>query len=328
MSVQTLKDYSTLFVNIPDSRLSEGVVFSVTHQRYYWIDVFKGIIFSAKEDLTDLKHITVTQKFGSFSERVGCVIPSKEDADVVYFGGKYGLAKANIDTSNWEYICLYSASSLNRDWDRMRSNDGNSDPNDSSVIYIGIMNDFSVGEVTLEGAVMKFTIGQSITCECVYDGIRIPNSINFIGKEQIYLTDSLNFQILEIPYGSKDWKRDAVMKIDIKAGNKEFEYPEPDGSFIFDNRYFVTAVWSTSKIQIYDLFDSKLLYEYIISGAERISCCCLAAKDNKVIVSTAALDFDSTEKSDNDLNGALFEIQLQDLVPSPESFLKDGKTHI
>lgn len=329
MSVQLFKDQTSLFENILDSRLSEGIVYSATHERYYWIDVFKANIFSIKKDKTDLKQIQIKAEEGkSFPERVGCVIPSESDADVVYFGGKYGLAKADLAKNTWEYVALYSTSSLERDWDRMRSNDGNSDPNDKSEIYIGIMNDFHVGDCTLEGAVMKFKLGETIECSCVYDGIKIPNSINFVGKEKIYLTDSLNFQILEIPYASQNWVKDAVKKIDIKANNQEFDSPEPDGSFIFNNKYFVTAVWSTSKIQVYDLDDAKLVYQYLIPDADRISCCCLSAKTNKIIVTTASQTIDTKGTTNDDLNGALFEIELKDLVSESNVNKIDGKTHI
>ncbi len=37
--------------------------------------------------------------------------------------------------------------------------------------------------------------------------------------------------------------------IDIKKNNIDFESPEPDGSFILENKYFVTAVWSTCKVK-------------------------------------------------------------------------------
>ena len=230
MPVKTITNKSSLFKNVLDSRLSEGCLFSATHQKYYWIDVFKAKLFSLNKDQSDFKELQITKKEGAFPERIGFVIPSKDNADVVYFGAKYGLAKANLSTGNWEYLALYSKCGLERDWDRMRSNDGNSDPNDSSIIYAGIMNDFHVGECTLEGSVIKFVIkDDEITCECVYDGIRIPNSINFVGKKKIYLTDTLNFQILEIPYNSTDWVKDAKQAIDIKKSNLAFEYPEPDG---------------------------------------------------------------------------------------------------
>lgn len=328
MSVKVFDGESSLFVNIPDSRLSEGCVYSATHERYYWVDLFQGIIFSFKKDKSELKKMVIVSKNDSYPERVGCVIPSEENSNVVYFGGKYGLAKANISTNEWDYICLYSSSALKRDWDRMRSNDGNSDPNNKTIVYLGIMNDFHVGECTSEGAVMKFTIGKAITCECVYDGIRIPNSINFIRNEKIFLTDSLNFQILQIPYNSKDWVKDAVQAIDIKANNQDFTSPEPDGSFILDDRYFLTAVWSTSKIQVYDLKSNQLLCEYLIPGIERVSCCCLAASHNKIIVTTASKTIETKGSTYEDLNGALYEIELQDLVFPLLLHEKDGKKHV
>lgn len=328
MSVKIYDGDSSLFVNIPDARLSEGCVYSASHERYYWIDVFQGIIFSFKKDKSDLKKIEIVSKSDIYPERVGCVIPSKENSNVVYFGGKYGLAKANFINNEWEYICLYSSSSLKRDWDRMRSNDGNSDPNDNTVLYIGIMNDFHVGECTTEGAVMKFTIDKTITCECVYDGIRIPNSINFMGNAKIFLTDSLNFQILQIPYNSNDWVKDAVQAIDIKANNQGFTSPEPDGSFILDDRYFLTAVWSTSKVQVYDLQNRQLLNEYLIPGIERVSCCCLGASNNKIVVTTASKTIETKGSTAEDLNGALYEIELHDLPCSSSINEKDGKIHV
>lgn len=329
MSVKTITNKSSLFKNVLDSRLSEGCLFSATHQKYYWIDVFKAKLFSLNKDQSDFKELQITKKEGNFPERIGFVVPSKDNADVVYFGAKYGLAKADFSTGNWEYLALYSKSGLERDWDRMRSNDGNSDPNDSSIIYAGIMNDFHVGECTLEGTVMKFVIkDDEITCECVYDGIRIPNSINFVGKEKIYLTDSLNFQILEIPYNSNDWVKDAKQAIDIKKNNTEFESPEPDGSFILKNKYFVTAVWSTSKVQVYDLETYSLVYEYLIPNIDRISCCALAAEFNKIIVTTASQTIDESGTTDDNLHGAVYLIELDQLVESASANTLDGKAHI
>uniref|UniRef100_A0A1E5R907 SMP-30/Gluconolactonase/LRE-like region domain-containing protein n=1 Tax=Hanseniaspora opuntiae TaxID=211096 RepID=A0A1E5R907_9ASCO len=329
MPVQTITEKSSLFKNVLDSRLSEGCLYSATHQKYYWIDVFKATIFSCGKDKSDFKECQIIKKEGSFPERVGFVVPSKGDADVVYFGAKYGLAKANLKTGSWEYLALYSTSGLDRDWDRMRSNDGNTDPNDSSIIYAGIMNDFHVGDCTLEGAVVKFVIKDSgISCECVYDGIRIPNSINFVGNEKIYLTDSLNFQILEIPYESKDWKNDAIKAIDIKKYNEEFDSPEPDGSFILGNKYFVTAVWSTCKVQVYELETYSLVYEYIVPDIDRISCCALAAETNKIIVTTASQTVDEAGTTEESLHGAVFLIEMDQLVSDVSPNSKDGKTHI
>ncbi|KAF0276784.1 hypothetical protein FOG50_02396 [Hanseniaspora uvarum] len=329
MAVKTITNKASLFKNVLDSRLSEGCLFSATHQKYYWIDVFKAKLFSTNKDQSDFKVLEITQKEGSFPERIGFVIPSKDNADVVYFGAKYGLAQADFSTGNWKYLALYSKSGLDRDWDRMRSNDGNSDPNDNSIIYAGIMNDFHVGDCTLEGAVMKFVIkDDGITCECVYDGIRIPNSINFVGKEKIYLTDSLNFQILEIPYKSKNWVKDATQAIDIKKNNIDFESPEPDGSFILENKYFVTAVWSTCKVQVYDLESHSLIFEYTIPNIDRISCCALAAESNKIVVTTASQTIDEAGTTEENLHGAVYLIQLDELVDSASNNSLDGKTHI
>lgn len=329
MPHQTITDKSSLFQNVLDSRLSEGCLFSATHQKYYWIDIFKAKLFSCNKDKSDFKELQIIKKQDSFPERIGFVVPSKDDANVVYFGAKYGLAKANLKTGEWEYLALYSSSGLERDWDRMRSNDGNTDPNDSSIIYAGIMNDFHVGECTTEGAVLKFVIkGNAISCECVYDGIRIPNSINFVGKKKIYLTDSLNFQILEIPYASKDWKKEATKAIDIKKNNEGFESPEPDGSFILDNKYFVTAVWSTCKVQVYELETYSLIYEYLIPNIDRLSCCSLASETNKIIVTTASQTVDVAGTTEESLHGAVFMIEIDQLVSHVSPNLKDGKAHI
>lgn len=329
MPVQIITEKASLFKNVLDSRVSEGCLYSATHQKYYWIDVFKATIFSCSKDKSDFKECQIIKKEGSFPERVGFVVPSKENADVVYFGAKYGLAKVNMTTGTWEYLALYSTSALNRDWDRMRSNDGNTDPNDSSIIYAGIMNDFHVGDCTLEGAVVKFTIKDNgISCECVYDGIKIPNSINFVGNKKIYLTDSLNFQILEIPYESKDWKNEAIKAIDIKQHNEEFESPEPDGSFILNNKYFVTAVWSTCKVQVFELETYSLAYEYMIPDIDRISCCALASETNKIIVTTASQTVDEAGTTEECLHGAVFLVELDQLVSDISPNSKDGKTHI
>lgn len=358
----------TPLISLPDARLSEGITYIKEYSRYYWVDIFKAMIYSAPvhNPSTDVLSLHISKdnyaldqetqtgfshsKYAKypypdslFPERVGVVFPTTNSEHKVLFGGKYGLGVADLNTKTWYYRILYSEIqnfttgsniAVDHDWTRMRGNDGNVCPKTSSV-YIGVMNDFHVGDCTTEGFVCKINLSKSQdTIECVYEGIRIPNSVNFF-QSDIYLTDSLQFQILKISNGVnlKHWQHDGngshVTKfIDIKAHNKDFESPEPDGSVIIndkaattgtptttttnsDNPKLITAVWSTSKVQEYSLTTGKLLEEHLVPHAERISCCCVGPLLSEIIATTASLEVDVRGGEPNK-DGSLFKITRTD----------------
>ncbi|KAL6950098.1 hypothetical protein ACO0QE_000768 [Hanseniaspora vineae] len=350
----------TPLISLPDARLSEGITYIKEYSRYYWVDIFKSMIYSvpvttpttdilslhiskdnyaldseAQKDSSSAKYPKYPYPDSPYPERVGVVFPTTNSEHKVLFGGKYGLGVADLVTKTWYYRVLYREiqnfstdvnKTVKHDWSRMRSNDGNICPSTNSV-YIGLMNDFHITKCTTEGFVCKIDLSRDShtkdTISCVYEGIRIPNSVNFFGSD-IYLTDSLQSQILKISNGVhlKHWQHDGegshiTQFINTRTHNTEFESPEPDGSVIIndkatdatgaDNPKLITSVWSTSKLQEYSLTTGELLEEHLIPHAANISCCCVGPLMSDLVVTTASLDLEVRGGEPNK-DGSLFKV--------------------
>ncbi|KAH3900608.1 regucalcin SCDLUD_003600 [Saccharomycodes ludwigii] len=342
------------------SRLSEGITYIKEYNRIYWVDIFLGEIYSCNgntqggsvpDGLLKIKLTKSNYKSAgnttipypgaeiSYDERCGVVFPTTINPNTVLFGGKHGVGVADLSANTWHYKLLYRdhVKGAGKDWANLRSNDGNVNPI-SGDIYIGVMKDFQSDDKFLEqGCVLK--IDKSFTnAKIVVDNIKIPNSINWYKQDdswKVLLTDSLGFRILQFKVDSKtgdfvtassttDNKETYPVKfIDIiKSNNEKFASPEPDGSVVYKNKYFITAVWSSNKIQIYQIDTSansseRLKFEYILPDTRLISCCCLGPKYNELLVTTASEDIPNKMYK----GGWIYKIDL--LKDNPSLFCRE-----
>ncbi|SCU83997.1 LAMI_0C05732g1_1 [Lachancea mirantina] len=308
-----------------DPRLSEGITYLAASKTLLWVDIFKGEIHR----VTDIDNPRESHKKLSISarnydgeytfskeypERVGVVFPvdgadSAAEVDEVYFAAKYGIGRGRFSTNQWQYVLPFSLCKAMeyKDPVRLRSNDGNVAPNGD--IYVGLMTDFHVDlnkSNEAEGCVLCINLKRG-TVDLVWDHIYIPNSINWNpSHDTLYLTDSLNFKVWQMPYvngtAQPDHKRVFVDFEDLKA---EFESPEPDGSVVdVRNGNFVTAVFSTHKIQVYSS-SAQLLRELSLTHTPAITCC-VFGPNGDLFVTTASADVQ--EGKDLGPGGGLFRI--------------------
>ncbi|AET39910.1 regucalcin Ecym_5132 [Eremothecium cymbalariae DBVPG len=311
-----------------DPRLTEGITYVANSQELFWSDIIRGEIHrvtAEREPEEDYcKYIISPYTYdiceqypydkAEAIERVGCVFPVEckpgHRVTTVLFGARYGIGKLNIGTGTWKYLFLYRDSKVNKRWERMRSNDGNVSP-DGREIYIGVMNDFSVGldpSQPPEGCFLRINLVER-SCKVVLDNVYIPNAINWSpDNRKIYLTDSLKFVIWQLPFENGEPALTKSIFYNSKANNQKFESPEPDGSFVdpADGTLY-TAVWSTGLIQAVDP-QGDLVAEYSVP-TPRVSSCCLGPKGDVFVSTAPAGDMKSGSPSD-ELGGSLYRISI------------------
>ncbi|CCD22782.1 regucalcin NDAI_0A06280 [Naumovozyma dairenensis CBS 421] len=325
----------------PDSRLAEGITYINETDTLYWIDILKGEIHRLKkltasggefkeenynylvlQDSNYVRDAKVKNPGISldFNESVGVIFPDHSNDNIVLFGSRYGIGRCDLDIGTWEYILLYSEST-EVDHDRvlrLRSNDGNISPC-GKYIYIGLMNDFPL-ELKDEGCVLKIDLNGKTAEErikVIWPRIKIPNAIHWNADGSLmYLTDSLSFTIWEYNESENTKKK----LIDIKKSNNlDILSPEPDGSAVdISTGLLYTAVWSTRKVQVYQLKDGKLVQEILLpNNTPRISCCCIVGND--LFVTTGNMDTLEGEKVSNDTVGGCI-YRVRNIIPNGAKF--------
>ncbi|EJS44826.1 YBR053C [Saccharomyces arboricola H-6] len=315
------------YYRVPGAIHSEGISFVKETGTLLWVDIFKGQVHKVE----DIEHpesshssFSITRaNYGKNSsvgyppnpdnlkESMGCIFPifngaSQHEIKQVLFGSKFGIGRLDFTTGEWEYVILYSNCpdlSTDRAY-KLRSNDGNVSP-DGKYIYVGLMSDFPF-ELEPIGCLLRVDLlAQEV--ELVWNCLLIPNAIHWDESDQktVYVTDSLNFTIWKCPGGDL-LKREEL--IDVKnSNNQSFESPEPDGSAIWFSKgthsgYLFIAVWSTCKVQMFDLAHGKLLKEFILpKSTPRVSCCCFVGKD--LFVTTANAEINDAIRRNTDKNG-------------------------
>ena len=319
------------YIKVQDAKLSEGITYF--NNELFWVDIFESKIFK----LTDINDISTLQTFDinhttysknakypydaiKYAESTSVIFPV--DENTILFGSRFGIGKLDCASKEWEYIATYDqCTELSPErCSRLRSNDGNVSPC-GKYIYIGLMDTFEV-PLTEEGCILKYDLSAK-EFTMVYESITIPNSIHFKANTEgvIYFTDSLGFAIWE--YDEKTGKKRKAIDIMAPAhNNTQFESPEPDGCVVdYENNLLITSLWSTSKIQSYDLGTGKLVNEYILP-VPRISCCCAYGPDLFVTTANLNIDNDRHDKSDLDLVGGSI-YKLPNVIPNGK--LKNSK---
>ncbi|SCU91701.1 LAFA_0F05292g1_1 [Lachancea sp. 'fantastica'] len=288
------------------ARLSEGITYLRESQTLFWVDIFLSEIHFVT-DINDPKasHKVIKINASNYTgvypystklpERVGAVFPVDSPTGVkeVFFAGKYGIGHLWLESSQWSYQVLFSSSKnvSDKDWERLRSNDGNVAPNGD--IYIGVMNDFHIGVDTqkeAEGCLFRVNLKHK-SIELVLDHLHIPNSINWNQTtDTLYLNDTMAFKVWQMPYvnGTPQPEEKKVF-IDFTPINKDVELPQPDGSVVDPRDGFsYCCVFSSHKLQVFDP-KGQLQRELVFPQTPNMTCCCIGPGGD-VFVTTASLD--------------------------------------
>ncbi|CCF57048.1 hypothetical protein KAFR_0C00530 [Kazachstania africana CBS 2517] len=306
--------------------LSEGITYVEETDTLYWIDIYKAEIHRvtdverpesshcymsiSRETYDDANANISYPEIEGYQESVGTMFMTKEtvegDGNVLLFASKWGIGRCDLSTKKWEYVKLYSDCKELKEGERfkrLRSNDGNVTP-DGKYLYVGLMNDFKY-DVSEDGCIVKISLVED-SIEIVWNAILIPNSINWY-KNDVYITDSLKHRIWRCEY---DYENDTIgekreILIHIKEqNNQQYESPEPDGSVIDSvHGILYQCVWSTSKVQVYDLTKDGLLMDEIVlpNATSRISCCSIAKND--LFVTCGNLEISDEEYKATDRSG-------------------------
>ncbi|CUS21581.1 LAQU0S03e05864g1_1 [Lachancea quebecensis] len=323
--VQTTEIKEKPYIHDYGARLSEGVSYLKESQTLIWVDIFLSEIhFVTNIDDPKSSHRVVKINYDNYigeypcdkdlPERVGVVFPvdSASGLKDVFFASKYGVGRLSLDTAQWKYEVLFSSceQTKNKDWKRLRSNDGNVAPNGD--IYVGVMLDFHIDmdrDSEPEGCFLRVNLKKR-NVDLVMDGVHIPNAINWNPtKDTIFLTDSLRFKIWTAPYDSHSGLPALAQKksfVEFKPLNSECSDPEPDGSCIDPrNGNLYNAVFSSHKVQLFDS-QGSLQSNLLFPDTPNVTCCCLGPAGD-LFVTTASLDVLHGVKTSGP-SGALFRV--------------------
>ncbi|CCE65676.1 hypothetical protein TPHA_0M01020 [Tetrapisispora phaffii CBS 4417] len=315
------------FVRLQDPKLSEGI--SVFNNRLLWVDIFRSEIYLLNKPLDEVPQDTLSEAekhelrtfpinhttydgeypfdHTKYSEVVGVVYPYDQQNQYILFGSKFGIGKLELKTGKWTYLVTFDrCDTLTKErFMRLRSNDGGISK-DGNYLYIGLMDTFNE-DLTDEGCILEYEFKtDKLTMLFNRYKVKIPNSIHYDKTDSniLYITDSLNFKIWK--YNKQTDERTEL--INVQKVNSEFESPEPDGSLIdYEDNLFVTAVWSTNKVQIFDLITGTLQRELLLP-VPRISCCCRYKHDLFITTANMNIDNDKTHDNEDTVGGSIYRI--------------------
>ncbi|SCV03837.1 LAME_0H13630g1_1 [Lachancea meyersii CBS 8951] len=320
--VESTKITAQPYIHNHGARLSEGVTYLKASQTLFWVDIFLGEIhFVTNIDDPKASHnvikINANNYIGAYPhsselpERVGAVFPVDSPSGVkeAFFAGKYGIGRLSLESCKWNYEVLFSSchNVSGKDWDRLRSNDGNVAPNGD--IYIGVMNDFQIGVDTkkeAEGCLFRVNLKQK-HIELVLDNLYIPNSINWnTANDTMYLNDTLKFKTWQMPYEDGVPRvAEKTVFVDFVPVNESFELPQPDGSVVDPRDGFsYCCVFSTHKVQIFNP-EAQLHRELVFPETPNMTCCCIGPGGD-IFVTTASLDVEHGKSTGP--SGALYRV--------------------
>ncbi|CDR37499.1 CYFA0S01e11254g1_1 [Cyberlindnera fabianii] len=295
-----------------NGRLSEGPTYNPSNNTLLWVDIIGGKVHRVKLPLTSADEYTEEEnanvresheEFDIPNEYIGVIYLTNDD-DVVYLGGKSGIAKYTFSTKEFEYKWLYPQA------EKLRSNDGNADPS-GRYIFQGVMGTFEYGPIE-EGKLLRIdTKTDEVTV--ALPNVLISNGINWSkdGKT-VTFTSSLDFTIYEFDYEDGELKNKRPF-IKIKDSYPDAESPEPDGHALTEDGHLFTAVWSTNSVAHFNA-DGKLVEKFSFP-ASRISACSFGGKDmDELFITSANLHLDEPDKlglNPEDLGGSLFRIKCK-----------------
>lgn len=241
------------------------------------------------------------ERFDIPGEYIGVIYLTEND-DVVYLGGKSGIAKFSISSRSFEYKWLYPNGS------KLRSNDGNVDPEGN--IWQGVMGSFEYGPID-EGCLLKINTTTDEISTPV-PNVLISNGINWSkdGKT-VYWINSLDFTMYKFDY-SKGKITNKRAFISMTEHYPELESPEPDGFTMTESGDLFVAVWSSGSVAHFNS-QGELLNKFIIP-AQRVSACGFGGANlDELFITTANLKLDEVSKLDEnpeDFGGAIFRIKV------------------
>lgn len=294
-----------------NGRLSEGPTYNPSNNTLLWVDIIAGKFHRVRLPATSADNYTSQEKKQVEQSHEEFVIPDEyigviyltDDDDVVYLGGKRGIAKYVLTTGEFKYKWLFPNGS------KLRSNDGNVDPEGN--IWQGVMGSFDYGPIE-EGALLKIdTKTDEVTT--VIPNVLISNGINWSHDGRtLYWTSSLDLKIYAFDYHEGEISNKRVF-IDIRAVYPDVESPEPDGFTLSESGDLFTAVWSTGTVAHFNA--EGTLVEKFTFPAQRISACTFGGINmDELFITTANLQLeDPARLGENvqDLGGSIFRIKVK-----------------
>ncbi|KAH3680981.1 hypothetical protein WICPIJ_008031 [Wickerhamomyces pijperi] len=290
-------------------KLSEGITFNPSNNTLLWVDIIRGQLHRSFLEGDLLTRSSKSHEVHSFPNETIGVIYLTEDDDLVVLGGQFGLAEFRFSTKSFDYKLKFDTNSVvtpeGLDKYRLRSNDGNVDPNGN--IWQGLMGNCNIGPVP-EGRLVKFSPNGTTKEQ---DSL-IPNGINWSkdGKT-LYWTSSLEFTIYKFDF---DLETSTVSNktpfINFKNVFPELESPEPDGFILTTDEEIITAVWSSSSVVHFNK-QGEVIQVFKLP-TPRISCVNFGAT-NELFITSANLNLDNDDNNSdpNDFSGSIFRIVLE-----------------
>lgn len=307
----------------------EGITYNPTNNTLLWVDIILAEVhrISLDNDNYEKTHECVTLDVPG--ESIGALFLTK-DPNVVMVCAKFGLAKADFQLKQIEYVLRFpsdDATSL-----RMRSNDGIIDP--WGNLWIGTMNDFPITKkegVLPEGTLYRID-ASDMSVKIMLENTQISNGLAF-NKDgsKFYWTDSLTFTVWQFDYNNETKElSDRKPLIDMRNVFPEQDSPEPDGLSRSNDGVFYHAVFGTSLVIRYNS-DAEVLHKYVLPACRITSTALGGANDDKLFITTAHLHLDEFDVSIDpedragDLGGFLYRCDLPDKVNSSAKALWAGK---
>jgi sugar lactone lactonase YvrE len=292
-------------------RLSEGPTYNPSNNTLLWVDIINGKFHrvtlpnTSADEYTSEEQQQVEESHEEFTipgESIGVIYLTTDD-DILYLGGKSGIAEYKFSTGSFKYKWYYP------NGEKLRSNDGNVDPQGN--IWQGVMGSFENGPIP-EGCLLKIDT-KSDEIKTVIPEVLISNGINWSQDgNSMFWTSSLDLTIYRFDYRDGEISNKQEF-IKIKDFYPDVESPEPDGHTLTESGDLFTAVWSTGTIA---QFNSKgeLIKKFELPALRTSACSFGGVNMDELFVTTAHLNLEDPNKLDTnavDFGGSIFRIKVK-----------------
>lgn len=343
-------------------RLTEGVTYDERNNTLLWVDIIQAEVHRVFLDNIETDPNSNSSnssscheilKWDSSDESIGAICLTNNPNKLIICS-KYGIAYGDFSNFTIEYFFKYPHTNNIKEKLRLRSNDGIIDP--WGNLWIGIMNDFSIGEnegIQPEGKLYRISIDHNnnnnnnnnnhdhdqLICDVMIENSLILNGLCFNNKgDEFYWTDSLTFKIWKFNYDKLTNKLiNKSIFIDLKQFYPNIEQPEPDGLIMTNNGEIYTCVFNSGTILHVDNQGKEI--ERINIPANRPTCITFGngEKNNEMFITTGHLQLndknviidnninDNDDNNDDDLGGFLFKLKFDKNLNGQKKNIWGGK---
>jgi sugar lactone lactonase YvrE len=262
--------------------LGEGPLWHNERNSLFWVDINNKRVFEKKLSSSAEGY----DNFWPFEFMVSALAKHATSSNKLWLVTESGLILLDILTGNHSMVITFPIT------DEFRTNDASVAPD--GKLWFGTMQKKPTATL---GAVYSIDANGKLIKQLSQIGI--PNTIQWLGNDKLYISDSLKQKMYL--YNVQTKQKEIV--IDLTNGNAT-----PDGGAFNSSDELWNAQWDGSRIACYDQ-KGQLLQELAIPVPRPTSCCFGGEQMDKLFITSASEGLSKSQTEKFPLSGQLFIVE-------------------